>query len=903
LEIQNHGRPVGSAVLPEVIKVGNDTGVPLVATNTCLFAVSDDAQPYCLIRSIRSGQSEVEAHEAYASCFMKSPAEMGSVFADLAEAVENTSRIAARCNVDLVKPMSDPPIDMPAEFATADAYLSSLAKQGLSGRIDNPSRVYEERLDHELRIIRDMKVAAYFIFVLKYAQLAKDLGFLTCERGSSSASLVHYALGITTLDPIKWGLYFERFLNPERCWSSVPDLDLDIEGEGRLLVMEALEAELGRGRVAHVGRFSRFSEKKALQSVAEILGYSRQEIQGILYNAEVGEGVAPVDDRERLLYRSAELLVDTVEHIAIHPCGVVMSREDLRTVVPLRQTHDSARLATQVDMRSLDDIGLTKFDLIGSRNLSVLHAMMDLIAERHGCVIDLESIPFDDEAAFELLRQGLTAGVFMLGTRKMIETVQAFRPTDVEDVVALLALHHMRKVGDIASYARRKQGRETYDYLHPLLEPILKSTYGLVLYQEQIQRIGRDIGGLSLGEADRLRRAFRNSESTVLAEMRERFLPGAMAKGLDSATAESVFDFALDRSPTTFCKPHAVSYGRLAYQCAFLKAHYPTEFFCAFFNANSEQRWSIESLLSEGEAMGVGIDPPDINRALRECTIQDGRIRLGFALLKQCPAPMVDAIVRERETSGPFNDIFDVARRLHGDTFSRRILLSLISSGALDALPGTMAQKFAIADEAMRVFAEDRPASDAPLPERIDSFDLLREIASVHRHEVRDLSFDIYCPKSYSHHFRFTMWLPPDSVIFDVDISKLIEQARLFAGYLESEKNGDYAIGLNSRVNQYAEKHLLMLDLDSIDDAAIQRLGEYGGYLLKSGRGYHFIGKALISTREAWEGALRELGEVSELKPHIDESHIDMSLKRGYSTLRILESPAKPQRPMMIRMV
>ena len=212
--------------MPEVIKVGNDTGVPLVATNTCLFAASDDAQPYCLIRSIRSDQSEVEAHEAYASFFMKSPAEMSSIFADLAEAVENTSRIAARCNVDLVKPMSDPPIDMPAEFATADAYLSSLAKQGLSGRIDKPSRVYVERLDHELRIIRDMKVAAYFIFVLKYAQLAKDLGFLTCERGSSSASLVHYALGITTLDPIKWGLYFERFLNPERCWFPLPPLPL-----------------------------------------------------------------------------------------------------------------------------------------------------------------------------------------------------------------------------------------------------------------------------------------------------------------------------------------------------------------------------------------------------------------------------------------------------------------------------------------------------------------------------------------------------------------------------------------------------------------------------------------------------------------------------------------------------
>ena len=901
IDIQHNGSPESAERLARTAQLSRATAVPMVVTNGCRFADESDAAAYQVVRAIRAGEAAPDADESCNAHYVKSADEMAEIFSGHGEAIANTARIAARCEVNPVSAPIAPPVTIPARFDSADAYLAHLASEGLRARMGEVSPVYRDRLEHELRTIREMDVSAYFLFVQHYVQIANSLGFLTSDRGASSASLVNYALGITTLDPIEWGLYLERFLNPARPWMGIPDIDVDIEGEGRLRVIEALQQELGEGCVAQVGRSSRMSETAAMRSVAECLGYSQQEIRTMLYEAETGEVSAPVDARGRLLNEAAGLLAGTVEHEAVHPCGVVVSKSDLAGAVPLRRAEGAERLVTQLDMRSVEGMGMIKFDLMGSRNLSVIHATLRLVASRHGLQIDRQAIPLDDEATFELFQDGRTGGVFSFGTQEMAHQSQAFAPTTVEDIVALLALHHQRKEEDIAAYVRRRSGEESFTYLHPMLEPILESTYGLVLYQEQIQRIGRDIGGFSLADADVLRRAFRKAESSVLADYRKQFLQGAATQGIAQDLAGEIFDFALDRSPATFCRPHAVSYGRLAVQCAFLKVHYPIEFFTAYFNTNPGERWAIDGLRSEAEAAGVAIDSPDINRAQRTCTIEGDRIRLGFDTLRNCPKPLVDALLAERAQSGQFKDLGDMVGRMSRDVLSRRTLLALISGGALDALPGTMAQKFAMAESAVghRVDGGAFPS----LPQCVDSFDLLREIASIHSYAAKDLSFDIYCPKSYSHHFRFTMWLPPDSVILDVDVEQLIEQARLFAGYLESERNGDYAIGLNSRVNQYAEKHLLMLDLDSIDEAAIERLAEYGGYLLKSGRGYHFIGKTLIPNREEWEEALCALGRIPELKPHIDDSHVDMSLKRGYSTLRILESPAKPQRPMMIRMV
>ena len=474
------------------------------------------------------------------------------------------------------------------------------------------------------------------------------------------------------------------------------------------------------------------------------------------------------------------------------------------------------------------------------------------------------------------------------------------------DLTALISLFRPAPRAYIEAYARRKHGAEAVEYLHPLLEPILAETYGLIVYQEQVMRIGAEIGGMPLDEADVMRNLIWKGLADRVSEFEREFIDGAADKGMDETTAKKVFaKIARSAAPAhAFNKGHAVSYARISYQTAFMKANCPLEYITAFLNTHTGDKHACQGLLEDAAEMGMRVDPPDINADDAACTIQNGRVRLGLSTIEHCSDSAVSAILESRDADGPFRDLFDIPSRLDRSVLDRKAFLALIASGALGSLPGTMAQKFAAAEDALRLRGTPRSQEKAAqLPENIDSFDLLREIASVHRHAARDLSFDVYCPKAYTHHFRLTMWLPPESVIFDMEISQLIEQARLFAGYFESERNDEYAIGLNSRVNQYAEKHLLMLDLDSVDDAAIERLSEYGGYLLRSGRGYHFIGKAMIPNLEQWHETLRSFQKMPELRDHIDNSHIEMSLKRGYSTLRILESPAKPRRPVMIRML
>ena len=363
----------------------------------------------------------------------------------------------------------------------------------------------------------------------------------------------------------------------------------------------------------------------------------------------------------------------------------------------------------------------------------------------------------------------------------------------------------------------------------------------------------------------------------------------------------------LESAGYVFNRSHAVTYARLAYRLAFLKAHFPVEFSAALLNTYAGHPRMLDHVLDEAADSGLRILPPDINAAEAECTIQDGAVRLGLLTIRRGGPALASAILKSREAGGPFSDLFDCCSRLPDGELGKEALASLVASGALDALPGTRAQKFA-AIRPPRWAADRREGvtargANADLPDEVESFDLVREIASVYRGRVKDLSFDIYCPKTYTHHARFTLWLPPETVIFDLDPSSLMEHGRALVGSLGKGRNEEYVIGLNSRVDQYSERHLLMLDLDSVDGAAISLLKEHRGHLLKSGRGFHFIGRALLPTRDEWEAQLRALQASPALAEHIDRRHVEMSLKRGYSTLRILESPAKPERPTMVMLL
>ena len=899
---QDHRLSEELTILPDLVTVASAAGIPLVATNHCRFARPADAESYRIIRSIRSKGSHSKAEPSHEQFYMKSAHEMAERFADLPHALARTVEIAERCNVEIDTSTIMPPVTIPAEFETANDYLKHLAEAGLAGRYDHITAEHRDRLAHELRIVGEHKVAEYWLFVHDYVRAAQRLGFLVSERGSVSGSLVAFALGITTTDPLEYGLIFERFHNPQR-WH-MPDIDLDIEDEGRLQVIDYLAERYGKGHVAHVGSFYRFTEERAVRSVAEHLGYSAPEIQTQVYHFQDDPDREPVDERERLLLKAARLLSGLVSHYGTHPCGIVVTPTPIEDCTPVCVADHARYAITQLDGRSVEDAGLIKFDLIGSKTLALLHTAVKMIEERSGVLLDLQDLPQDDARTYDLLQKGLTAGVFQFGSRGIRECLREVRPDSIEDLTALLALYRPAPMEHIETYASRKHGIEPIEYPHSALESILSVTYGLLVYQEQILRIGAEIGGLSLADADIMRRAIYRRQAEPVADFKERFLAGAVATGLDAGAAAEVFRFLEQFGTCTFNHSHAISYARVSYQAAFLKANYPLEFLAAFLNTYADDRHAIDGVLEDAAETGIPVDPPDINAGDAECTIQNDRVRLGLSSVRRCSTTTAQALVDARAKDGPFRDLFGVPRRLSPETLNRGDLLALISSGALSALPGSLAQQFAAADAALK--QRHAGAADAPppqLPQDIDSFDLLKEIASIHRYAARDLSFDVYCPKRYSHHLRFTIWLPAESVIFDLEMAQLMDHARLFAAYFETERNGEYAIGLNSRINQYAEKHLLMLDLDSVDDAAIDSLRGYGGYLLRSGRGYHFIGKSVIADSAQWHTTLRALQKTPELRKHIDSNHIEMSLKRGYSTLRILESPAKPQRPMMIRML
>jgi DNA polymerase-3 subunit alpha len=881
-----------SPIRESLLDLCRKSGVPPVAASRALYADKEDAEAYRIIRAIRSSQDDLAEATICEGAYLRSASEMSSGESDCDDAVTNAAAIAERCNVKLPRTTDHPPVELADGCETAIQYLRQLATDGLKARVPDATPTYDARLEHEMSVIEAGGHAEYFLFVRSYVAEAKRLGFWTSDRGSASGCLVNYALGITTIDPIAFDLVFERFLNPCRPHVS-PDIDIDVESRGRTKVMDSLASKWGENHVASVGRFTRFSERSATEATGAMLGYSRGEVQGLLYECDIDPDWQGDDERDRLLLKTSRLLAGLVQRTGTHPCGLVVTSRGLDGRIPTRCAPDARHAATQCDMRSIEALGGTKYDLIGSTYLEILHATVDLVATQKDERVDLEAVPLDDPKTLALFRAGRTTGVFYFGSQPIRDFLLELKIDTFEDVVAALAVFRPGPKDQAERFLQRKRDGAPAETVHPLLSGVLDKTYGLIVYQEQILEIASKIGGLSGAEADVMRRELRKPDSTEVETYRAQFVAGAQKREMAAATADALFTDIVAAGASVFNRSHATSYARVCFHGAFLKAHHPIEYVTAFINKSIGNRRAVDEMIAEARELGLPVSPPDINGVGADSAIRDGRICLGLATVSRLGAPAMTAILAEREKNGPFKDIFDLSSRVDEEILTRRALLSLIASGALGSLPGRAAQQFASVDS--------RGDSRGDLPAQIDSFDLLREIAAEHGHVARDLSFDIYCPRSYAHHFRFTMWLPATSVIYNVDISKLIEQARLFAGYFESDRRIDYAIGLNSRVSQYAEKHLLMLDLDSVDEAAIELLTEFGGHLMKSGRGYHFIGSDLILDAETWRSTLQDIRTRSELVGHLDQSHIEMSLKRGYSTLRILESPAKPRRPMLIR--
>lgn len=913
LEAENHGLPHEQSLVGEVSGLGRDLGIPVVAANNCRFLSKDDAEAYRIVRSIRTGKAsrqdshgqETVTNGCWDGFHMKSSGEMERLWQDLPEALSNTVQISERCRVVLDRDPVWPPVDVPDGFSSPRHYLRHLCETGLQQKCKQAEPRYADRLRRELELIEARGWVDYFLFVHNYVRTAEGMGLMTTDRGSACGSLTNYALGITTTDPLEYGLLFERFLNPSRAvW---PDIDIDVTSGGQRSVLDSLIRRHGGDCVARVGSTYRISEEEAARRVAEEAGRTATDSHRFVYEFLTDPDQEPSDAEERLLFKATRMLAGTPTHVSTHPCGFVVTPSDLGGFAPTCGVGSGGPPVLQFDW-AIEELGLVKFDLIGSKALSMVQSTVALVKQRREEDIDFQQIPEDDAKTFELLRSGRTVGVFQFGSKGMRESLVEVQPESIVDLAAIVALFRPHTKDLLHSFAKRKRGAEPTESVHPLFDAAVEDTFGIFAFQEQMMEIGHRMGGLTLAETDDLRKAIMKRIPQRTVELRKTFVEGAMRQGVGEEVAKAAYAELETMGRHTFNKAHAVTYVRFSYRTAFLKAHYPLELTTAFLNTYREEKRLCAALIEEARGIDTEILRPDVNASETECIVQDDAVRLGLSTIKHCSSSIVEATIDERNTSGPFRDIFDCASRLAPAGLDRRTLTSLIASGALDSLPGTPAQMFAATDLALdvarRVAAGERASElDTSLPQNVDSFDLVKEIAAIHGGRIRDLSFDIYCPKTYAHHLRLTMWLPPETVIFDLDAQRLVEHARSFVGGLEADRNEEYAIGLNSRVDQYSDHHLLMLDFDSVDDGAIERLRERGGYLLKSGRGYHFIGKTLIPSQEQWAAALRAIQETPELRDHIDDSHIGMSLKRGYSTLRVLESPAKPQRPMMIRVL
>lgn len=750
LEIQDNKLPEQEKVNRLVVELGRELSIPVVATNDCHYRERADAAAHDVLLCVQTGKTVQEENRlkfATDELFVKSAEEMRRGLGDYPEAVERTLEVASRCNLELEFgryhfPRFDPPKEI-----SLDDYLDELARKGLEERLPGMEpearKVYEERLGYELGVIKRMQFSGYFLIVADFINYAKSRGIpVGPGRGSAAGSLVAYALKITDLDPIRHGLLFERFLNPER--RSMPDIDVDFCIRGRDEVIRYVKEKYGPDKVAQIATFGTLKAKAAIKDVGRALGFSFAETDAIAklvpapkqgFDYPLAEAIRmeprlqnllKSDPRVKNLFDHALRLEGLTRHASTHAAGVVLSNRPLIDHLPLFVDKDGG-VVTQFDMDSVEKIGLIKFDFLGLKTLTLIHDAIELIRRARGVKIDLEKLPLDDEKTYKLLSSGNTTGVFQLESPGIREMTVRIRPECFEDLVAVLALFRPGPLdsGMAEEYIKRKSGKERIHYLHPLLEPILKDTYGVIVYQEQVMQIGQRLAGYSMGEADILRRAMGKKDPEEMARQRERFIQGARKNGLSAKKAGEIFDQMETFARYGFNKSHSAAYALISYQTAYLKAHYPVEFMAALLSSEMGDTDKVIKNLAECRERGIGVLPPDINESRADFTVVGDKIRFGLAAVKNVGEKAVEVVIAGRERGGPFRSVFDFCRRVDLSLVNRRVIESLIKCGAFDSTGVSRARMMAALDEAMRLgqaHQRDRRSN------QIDLFGFLEDI-------------------------------------------------------------------------------------------------------------------------------------------------------------------------------
>ena len=748
LELQDHGIPDQRLVNQQLLRMSEELHIPLVATNDVHYTYEDDVAAHDILLCIQTGKKLTDENRMRyegGQYFVKSPEQMAELFPYALQALENTHKIAKRCHVEIEFGVTKlPRFDVPSPY-TSWEYLNKLCYEGLDERYGDRAEELKPRLKYELDTIQKMGYVDYFLIVWDFIRYARDHGIpVGPGRGSAAGSIVSYTLGITQLDPIRYNLLFERFLNPERV--SMPDIDVDFCFERRQEVIDYVVRKYGKDCVAQIVTFGTMAARGVIRDVGRVmdLPYALcdsiakmipQELnitidKALEMNHEL-KTLYDTDEKIKELINMSRRLEGLPRHTSMHAAGVVISQKEVDEYVPLSRAADGT-IVTQFTMTTLEELGLLKMDFLGLRTLTVIDNAVRLVAKDTGRKLDMLKIDYNDRAVLDSIGTGKTEGVFQLESGGMKNFMKELKPQSLEDIIAGISLYRPGPMDFIPQYIRGKNNPETITYDCPQLQPILEPTYGCIVYQEQVMQIVRDLGGYTLGRSDLVRRAMSKKKAAVMAKERQNFVygnkeedvPGCIANGIDEKTANKIYDDMTDFAKYAFNKSHAAAYALVAYQTAYLKYYYPVEFMAALITSVIDNPPKVAEYILTCRQMGIRILPPDINVGEAGFTVDGKNIRYGLSAIKSIGRPVIDAVVEERTLGGSYRSLKDFIERLTGKETNKRTIENFIKSGAFDGLGGTRKQFMMIYADIMDRIAHEKKSS---MTGQMTLFDLMGE--------------------------------------------------------------------------------------------------------------------------------------------------------------------------------
>ena len=732
LELQDHGMPEQKQVNQSLLRMSREMGIELVATNDVHYTYAEDVKPHDILLCLQTGKrlsDEDRMRYEGGQYFVKSPEEMATLFPYAPEALENTYKIAQRCNVEIEFGVTKlPKYDVPEGY-TSWEYLNKLCWDGFAERYPNDTGKLKDQLTYELSIIQKMGYVDYFLIVWDFIKYSRDHGIAVGPgRGSAAGSLVSYTLGITNIDPAKYQLLFERFLNPERI--SMPDIDVDFCFERRQEVIDYVVRKYGKDRVAQIVTFGTLAARGVLRDVGRVMDMPYAFVDSIakMVPQELNitlDRALKTNPEFKTLYDTNEQVKELVDmsmrleglprHTSMHAAGVVISQKAVDEYVPLSRAQDGS-LTTQFTMTTLEELGLLKMDFLGLRTLTVIQNAVRMAEQGHGCKIDVDHIDYNDKAVLDSLGTGKTDGVFQLESTGMKNFMKELKPQSLEDIIAGISLYRPGPMDFIPQYIRGKNHPETITYDCPQLESILEPTYGCIVYQEQVMQIVQKLAGYTLGRADLVRRAMSKKKAAVMQQERQNFVygneaegvPGCISRGIQENVANKIYDDMIDFAKYAFNKSHAAAYAVVAYQTAWLKYYYPVEFMAALMTSVIDNSTKVSEYILTCRQMSIGILAPDVNESESAFSVSGGAIRYGLNAIKSIGRPVIESIIAERKAGGPYVDLSDFIHRLPGKDVNKRVVENLIKSGAFDSFPANRRQMMLIYGQIMDEAAQKK---------------------------------------------------------------------------------------------------------------------------------------------------------------------------------------------------